>query len=462
MAWVYVFLTIFTLNAAHAEENRSTLLNSTDAYEIFHVNRGVEDKKAAFNGSFRNLMKQFHPDTHPGDKEAEAICKRLSAIISDLKKKNYDPSRIVIEAPPRPERKGPSARNSSASAASKPGTNRRNYQGTNGGYSEQSRNESNFSDRGCSQSYAKMKSVYKYGGLGALGIIAVGSLRGGKSGDRENDEDKAIIDLLKKGQDPKNPSSEFKPSALRALEHSRWDIRRLAIIALGKTHLTTEEQNAILGKIEDSDSDVRGEAIKLFNSFPLSSVNAAVLINLLKDERWYVRRDVVSLLEQINDTASNAALIGELNDSDRDVSREAYNVLARRNITSALAPELSKILRSDQWEARMRAVELLGKIPGDEVSIKLIPMLADSDRDVQQEIYNQLKNRSLTENIVPAIKGNFSSYSSSTRQMAALLLGRIKGDSSLNALLNQLEVETDADVKRQIIASIALVRGAVR
>ncbi|MBO4927240.1 MAG: molecular chaperone DnaJ [Clostridiales bacterium] len=63
-----------------------------DYYEVLGVNKGVSDED--LKKAYRKMAKQYHPDLHPGDKEAEAKfkeCNEAYAVLSDAEKRRaYD------------------------------------------------------------------------------------------------------------------------------------------------------------------------------------------------------------------------------------------------------------------------------------------------------------------------------------------------------------------------------------
>jgi DnaJ-class molecular chaperone len=63
-----------------------------DFYEVLGVPRGATQKE--INGAFRKLARKYHPDVNPGDKQAEARFKEITAaheVLSDAnKRKLYD------------------------------------------------------------------------------------------------------------------------------------------------------------------------------------------------------------------------------------------------------------------------------------------------------------------------------------------------------------------------------------
>ncbi|MBQ3398155.1 MAG: J domain-containing protein, partial [Synergistaceae bacterium] len=53
-----------------------------DLYEILEVKRDAS--QADIKKAYRKLVHQYHPDSHPGDKEAEEKFKKINAAYSVL------------------------------------------------------------------------------------------------------------------------------------------------------------------------------------------------------------------------------------------------------------------------------------------------------------------------------------------------------------------------------------------
>ena len=68
------------------------MADKRDYYEILGVDRNADD--ATLKRAYRKLAKKYHPDTNPGDKDAEAKFKEASeayAVLSDPdKRRQYD------------------------------------------------------------------------------------------------------------------------------------------------------------------------------------------------------------------------------------------------------------------------------------------------------------------------------------------------------------------------------------
>jgi len=76
-----------------------------DPYETLGVKRSAADKE--IKDAFKKLARQFHPDLHPGDKEAEAKFKDISAA-NDLlkdpeKRRRFDAGEIDASGAERPQ-----------------------------------------------------------------------------------------------------------------------------------------------------------------------------------------------------------------------------------------------------------------------------------------------------------------------------------------------------------------------
>ena len=63
-----------------------------DYYEVLGINKGADEK--AIKRAYRKLAKKYHPDTNPGDKQAEQKFKEVTEaynVLGDEKKRKlYD------------------------------------------------------------------------------------------------------------------------------------------------------------------------------------------------------------------------------------------------------------------------------------------------------------------------------------------------------------------------------------
>ena len=52
------------------------MVTKTDYYDVLGINKNADEK--TIKKAYRKLAKKYHPDTNPGDKEAEAKFKEAS------------------------------------------------------------------------------------------------------------------------------------------------------------------------------------------------------------------------------------------------------------------------------------------------------------------------------------------------------------------------------------------------
>ena len=74
------------------------MADKRDYYEVLGVDRNADD--ATLKRAYRKLAKKYHPDTNPGDKDAEAKFKEASeayAVLSDPDKRRLRLKMVLAE-----------------------------------------------------------------------------------------------------------------------------------------------------------------------------------------------------------------------------------------------------------------------------------------------------------------------------------------------------------------------------
>ncbi len=116
---------------------------------------------------------------------------------------------------------------------------------------------------------------------------------------------------------------ELKPIVLKAINNARWDIRAKAFSALSKVSKNKSEENQLIGKVGDSDGDVRNTIMKIPTKKQIKDSYVAVLSQKYQSQNWEVRRDVAKLLGKIKSSESRDALEDQLTkENDGDVKNK--------------------------------------------------------------------------------------------------------------------------------------------
>lgn len=315
--------------------------------------------------------------------------------------------------------------------------------------------------------------------------------------------------------------NELKNDVLEALEHKKWKIRVKAIEGLSKTNLDLNEQSLVLRKLDDTDRDVRKAAEIAASNFKITEEHIGILSELqsssrwktrqlaatllgkisgssatlklvekmsdndrdvraevrkqlfsrsltdkdleslkgqINSKRWDVRLDVITLIGKISGNKATKLIIGTMSDNDQDVRKEALNQLKNRTMSDSVLAELESQLNSNHWDVRRDSAKLIGSIDTEKATIVLIPKMSDNEKDVREEIVTILDGKKLSVNMVASLKTQLNTSRWDTRKEAARFLGTIKVQSSVDALVERLAVETDSDVKKEIKRSIDKIK----
>ena len=74
--------------------------NKRDYYEVLGIERGADED--TIKKAYRKMAKQYHPDLHPGDKEAEAAPKRQRVARRPKMELNDKKSGLVVHMTTKP------------------------------------------------------------------------------------------------------------------------------------------------------------------------------------------------------------------------------------------------------------------------------------------------------------------------------------------------------------------------
>ena len=157
------------------------------------------------------------------------------------------------------------------------------------------------------------------------------------------------------------------PALLRALDDRSWDVRALAVDALGQVG-DPAAVPGLLRVLESDDADLRARAASALGE--IGQRNALPgLIRALHDRDGVVRWWAAEALGRIGDPAAIAALLEALRRPDEEMGARLTAVRALARIGDpAAVPGLLTLLRDTYWVMREAAARALGDI-GDEAAI---------------------------------------------------------------------------------------------
>ena len=163
-------------------------------------------------------------------------------------------------------------------------------------------------------------------------------------------------------------------------------------------------------------------------------------------------------LERLSAEQREAEIRRMENERQAQIRREAeereYERLRLATGRTALEEEDLKIARqnlvSSSWETRRTAIQRLGKIPGDDVTLLIINRYNDSDSDVRAAVHNEVTRRAINSaEMVRTLIANYERVSSwETRLKIVQQLDRLKSLPVVtNFMITVIRTDSDSDVR---------------
>lgn len=161
----------------------------------------------------------------------------------------------------------------------------------------------------------------------------------------------------------------------------------------------------------------------------------------------HVRGYSIYLLGTEKGSSNKALFLSALRDPDKGVRAQAARAVA--GLGEHAVPDLTVLLKDNDWRVRYRAAEALGMIGSKRAEEPLIRALSDQKDHVRYMAVKSLGLLSGNRTVIPLIKmlGDENEY---VRRMAAISLGKIGGELAETALRNAFVVETAVSVRDAI------------
>jgi len=190
----------------------------------------------------------------------------------------------------------------------------------------------------------------------------------------------------------------------------------------------------LLTAIEDEDWWVRSRASDALAAIGGPKVMDAVL-ELIRDENENVRRSAIEILNQTKDERAVKHLMEAVNDEDwwvRERAADALGEIGDREAVATLVAMLNGDVRSIP-----AAIRALGKLGGDDVATKLLPMLEHAEKSIRVEAVNalaKLADQSMATEIKTRLQPLMSAADDTIAKMAADAVVRIDNRFSTTAV----------------------------
>ena len=173
--------------------------------------------------------------------------------------------------------------------------------------------------------------------------------------------------------------------------------RTRATVALAKLKPTPPEVAiATADLLKDEDWSVRAQVLMVLGNMGAdASIALPQIMAALDDENEHVRRSAASALTRVPAATSETrlALVRALESDDRHLRSQASLALAAAHAGSAtIAPELARIAASDNRQASMAAFNVLEKLSAVDVVPLLVPMLSSDDQQTRQNAARVIGN----------------------------------------------------------------------
>lgn len=202
--------------------------------------------------------------------------------------------------------------------------------------------------------------------------------------------------------------------------------------------------------LTDPYEDVQETAVNALNNLK-DTLNTGELLDMLKSENHFLRRNIARLLGKIKAEAAVTALGFALKDEKIMVRKEVVEALSSIGTPEAVR-YLTYALTDEDPDIRISVTLSLGAIGGEGILDLLIILAADSDNFVRvsaAKALGMLRDRGAVKTLISLLSDR-SGFVVSTAIEALKALG---GDAARGAILNMLSSE-DEEIKRTAITAL--------
>ncbi|MDH3511974.1 MAG: HEAT repeat domain-containing protein [Gammaproteobacteria bacterium] len=246
-----------------------------------------------------------------------------------------------------------------------------------------------------------------------------------------------------------------RPDVARALESQLSDshkvVRQAALIALGGMD-GERDVGRICKLLTDPDMEVQNRAVDLLvkSRHPNTMMH---LVDVLKDESEYARRSAVEVLNEIADPSTIRHLLMAIEDDDWWVRSRASDALATIGGKKVMDAVL-ELIRDENENIRRSAIEILNQTKDERAVRHLIEAVRDDDwwvRERAADALGEIGDREAVPALFTMLEGDARSVPAAIRA-----LGRLGGDAVVERVLPLLD-RPEKDIRVEALHALAKV-----
>jgi HEAT repeat protein/tRNA A-37 threonylcarbamoyl transferase component Bud32 len=244
-----------------------------------------------------------------------------------------------------------------------------------------------------------------------------------------------------------------RPDVARALERQLSDshkvVRQAALIALGGMDGERDVER-ICKLLLDPDMDVQNRAVDLLvkSRHPNTMMH---LVDVLKDESEYARRSAVEVLNEIADPSTIKHLLMAIEDEDWWVRSRASDALAAIGGKKVMDAVL-ELIRDENENIRRSAIEILNQTKDERAVRHLIEAVRDTDwwvRERAADALGEIGDSEAVPALLTMLEGDARSVPAAIRA-----LGRLGGDAVAAKVLPLLE-RPEKDIRVEAVHALS-------
>lgn len=292
--------------------------------------------------------------------------------------------------------------------------------------------------------------------------------------DKDSHVRKEVLKSLKKIDSKWQESSLAKqmvPTWISLLNHKHWSIQQGAIDALIEVY----DESALKPMIKAmmSSYSVRGKVVKFLDkkkpgwkSGPEAMEAVDYFIRNLSADTRTKKQEAAKALGELGARRALVPIINQLKDPDKMVRASTLDVLEKKfpdwgkePAAVELVPHFLKMLRSNNSDTRIGAINVLSNIDDPRVITALLGKLKDRSWRVKNRVIKALGN-SGDPRVIKPLTGMLKVTSKSTKEAAVVALGKKQSPLVVEPLIGALKDKKYSSVRSKAATALGHIKDA--